>query len=246
MRNDRTAFLFPQFRQRGEDRPGLASVAQRCQMLPPRCVGPYHRDFCVSEIHCVCLVASSSSPQAAGEERSFSQPLRGWSRFTSAEVQAGGGPENIFSSSTAALVVANGGQSLRAAAEDTGTQRVLSRLAGRQRVDRRRNFRTKFLTPILTEIERRDIGDHIDNVVYSTDFPWAVDCAEDEGQQVPQYLTPTASLNGLTFLYQDVMARKLDFLALDANKYFSPAPSAATAGVARLPSWYGWGKDARS
>lgn len=165
--------------------------------------------------------------------------------ITSAEVRAGGGPENIFlvvnGRSWSSQTVANHYVRLRKIPAPNVF--YLDWPGDNESIDVE-TFRTKFLTPILTEIERRDIGDHIDYVVYSTDFPWAVDCAvETKGQQVPQYLTPTASLNGLTFLYQDVMARKLDFLALDANKYFRPLHPRQPPESHGFRSWYGWGKD---
>jgi hypothetical protein len=162
-----------------------------------------------------------------------------------AEAQAGGGPESIFlvvnGRSWSSQTVANHYIGLRKI--PSSNVLYLDWSGDNEAIDIE-TFRTKLLTPILAEIERRDVGDHIDYVVYSTDFPWAIDCAaETKGRQISQYLTPIASLNGLTYLYQDVMARNPEFLLLDANRYFRPFGPRQPPQSHGFRSWYGWGKD---
>src|SRR5207237_414135 len=106
--------------------------------------------------------------------------------------------------------------------------------------------RTKLLGPIIDEIGRRGIADHIDYVVYSTDFPWAVNCsAETKGVKLSQYLALTASLTGATFLYQDFLAPRLGFLLLEANKYYRPLSKTGPPETQAFRSWYGWAKDGK-
>jgi hypothetical protein len=105
-------------------------------------------------------------------------------------------------------------------------------------------FREKLLGPIVAEMERRRIADHIDYLVYSTDFPWAVDFAKDAaGVSLPNILSPTASLTGATYLYQYVMGRRLDFLSLEANHYFRRGSATEVPKSHGFRSWYGWGRD---
>lgn len=162
-------------------------------------------------------------------------------------VLAGGGPENLFlvvnSRSWSSQTVANHYVRLRKI--PVTNVFYLDWTGDNESIDAE-TMRTKLLGPVLAEIERRDIGDHIDYVVYSTDFPWAVDCsAETKGAQLSQYLTPVASLNGATYLYQDFLARRLDFLLLDTNKYFRPPSRIEPPSSQGFRSWYGWGKEGR-
>jgi hypothetical protein len=107
-------------------------------------------------------------------------------------------------------------------------------------------FREKLLQPIVTEIERRKLADHIDYVVYSTDFPWSIDFAQDAaGTELPNYLSPTASLTGATYFYQLVLGKRIDFLSLVANRYFRGGTATGVPSSRGFRSWYGWGRDGR-
>lgn len=74
-------------------------------------------------------------------------------------------------------------------------------------------FRTVVLTQVLNYIKERKL-DHIDTIVYSADFPSAVAFGNENSGNV-------GSINGLTFLYQSVLADKQnDFLSMTSNQYF--------------------------
>lgn len=81
-------------------------------------------------------------------------------------------------------------------------------------------FRELILKPVLMTLDRRRIAPHISCIVYSVDFPTWVDVSEDIGRRpMPQWVGTRASLTGLTFLYQGVLARNLDYLDLNSNWY---------------------------
>lgn len=161
--------------------------------------------------------------------------------------RAGGGPENLFlvvnTRSWSSLTVANHYQRLRKL--PASNVFYLDWPYDNERIDAE-TMRSKLLTPVLEEIGRRGIADHIDYVVYSTDFPWSVDCtAETKGSQLSQYLTPIASLNGLTFLYQDFLNKRYELLLLDANRYYRPVPRVEAPESQGFHGWYGWAKSGR-
>src|SRR5262249_861327 len=159
-------------------------------------------------------------------------------------LQAGGGPENLFlvvnSRSWSSLTVANHYSRLRKI--PTSNVYYLDWTLDNERIDGE-TFRTKLLTPIFEEINRRGIADHIDYVVYATAFPSSIDfSAETKGASLPQYISPYASLNGATFYYHDMLARRYGFLMLDANKYYRPAPRVGAPTSQGFHAWYGWNK----
>jgi uncharacterized protein (TIGR03790 family) len=125
-------------------------------------------------------------------------------------------------------------------------------------------LRRDILQPVLATLAARGVAGQIDYVVYSADFPWLVDCSLDAGGlQLPPQHAPAASLTGLTVLWPLVNAGRIDYLRLDANRYYRP-PFAGAAhpaagemeddAVAGLPpltathgfrNWYGWGPEPR-
>jgi len=81
-------------------------------------------------------------------------------------------------------------------------------------------FRKLVLIPVLDAIRARGLADQIDCIAYSSDIPYAAHVGGDVGaQKLPLLITPVASLNGLTFLYQKVLAKDTGYLKLDANRY---------------------------
>lgn len=81
-------------------------------------------------------------------------------------------------------------------------------------------FRSKLLGPVLSAIDERGLSEQIECVAWSSGFPTAIGIKSDIGeQQLPKVLTPTASLNGLTYLHQLVMQRDLRYLSLQINGY---------------------------
>ncbi len=81
-------------------------------------------------------------------------------------------------------------------------------------------FRTKILRPVLTTLARRGLSDQIDCVAYSSDLPWRINVASDmKARAFPKYITAAASINGLTFLHNYVLAKDPNYLDLDINRY---------------------------
>ena len=83
------------------------------------------------------------------------------------------------------------------------------------------DFRDKILRPLLGELERRRIRGHIQCIAYSADFPTAIDVSADlqAVQGLPQLFTPVGSLNGLTYLYAQVLANEPGYISLHSNFY---------------------------
>ncbi|HEX3655907.1 MAG TPA: hypothetical protein VHV55_08880 [Pirellulales bacterium] len=160
--------------------------------------------------------------------------------------QAGGGPENVLlvvnRRSWASISVANHYIGLR----NLPSENVLyldwpSAMEGTD-ID---TFRQQVLRPVLAAIERSGLDDHIDYVVYSSDFPCAIGGGgEMQALKLPNYLNPVGSLTGMTYLWPLVWGRHPDWVALNSNHYFRPVY--ATPGVPAthaFRSWYGWGND---
>ena len=83
------------------------------------------------------------------------------------------------------------------------------------------DFRTRILRPALHTAEERGLAPQIDYLLYSADFPTAIDVTADmAGKQFPKPITQPASLTGLTFFYPLVQAKNPEYLGLNANFYF--------------------------
>ena len=81
-------------------------------------------------------------------------------------------------------------------------------------------FRTLILKPALNAAEQRGLAPQIDYVLYSADFPTAIEVSGDlNGQKLQQVITPTAAINGLTYLYQFTLAKNVNYLGLNVNFY---------------------------
>ena len=82
------------------------------------------------------------------------------------------------------------------------------------------DFREQILRPTLATLQSRGVLAHIDCVAYSSDLPTAVDVRSDIGQlKLPRVITPVASINGLTYLYQQVLRKDANYLQLNSNRY---------------------------
>ncbi len=134
---------------------------------------------------------------------------------------AGGGPENVV------VVVNEDSDASKAIADEYVRLRnippinviSLRDLPNIEQVDID-TFRDKILQPVLDAIDKRGLKPQIDYVAYSADFPWAIDARNDvKGTKLPRALTPTGSLNGLTYLYQRVLAKDGSYLQLNSNRY---------------------------
>ncbi len=157
---------------------------------------------------------------------------------------AGGGPENVLlvvnQRSWGSLTLANHYLRLR----DLPAINVvyLDWNDDNERIDAA-TLREKLLGPVTSEIDRRHLNDHVDYIVYSSDFPWSVDCTADaaaQGVKPNDYQSPYASLTGATFLYQSFLQRRLDYLSLESNGYFQKPPADGPPTSRGLRSWYGW------
>ena len=83
------------------------------------------------------------------------------------------------------------------------------------------DFRERILKPLFAEIERRGLTNQIDIIAYSSDFPTAIDISKDLEKlpEIPKVVTKLGSINGLTTLYQGVLAENPAYVAADANWY---------------------------
>lgn len=144
---------------------------------------------------------------------------------------AGGGPENVF-----LVVNARGDRSKEVANHYIALRHIpavnvfyvnsppnAARMMG---VD----FRDKILRPTLAELDRRGIRGHIDQIVYSCDFPFFIDCSTLVNlPNVQGTKRPVASLTGATYLYQFIEAAEKSLVELNTNFYFAPTVDGATA-----------------
>lgn len=81
-------------------------------------------------------------------------------------------------------------------------------------------FREQILLPVLQTVDQRGLANQIDYVIYSADFPTAIQVRSDvREQKLPRVITPVASINGLTYLYRYVLAKNPNYLRLDVNRY---------------------------
>jgi tetratricopeptide (TPR) repeat protein len=142
--------------------------------------------------------------------------------LVSATALAAGGPENVLvvvnGDSWASTYLANEYGALR----DIAPQHfvVLRDLPSFERatVD---DFREKILRPAIDAAEKRGLGAQIDYLLYSADFPTAIDVSADmAGKTFPQQITQPAAISGLTFLYQFTLAKNPAYLGLNTNFYF--------------------------
>ena len=112
-------------------------------------------------------------------------------------------------------------------------------------------FRRQILKPVMLGVLGRNRTGRIDYVVYSSDFPWQIDlmadvnmffakaelaaerrakddpAAKDKPPKPVRWpttpLTPFGSINGLTYLWQDVMIRDPGYMRLKTNQYMRRA-----------------------
>ncbi len=86
-------------------------------------------------------------------------------------------------------------------------------------------FREQILMPVFTTLVQRSVFEHIDYIIYSSDFPTAIDVRKDlGGAEPPRLLAPTASINGLTYLFQLVLAKGPQYVSLQNNFYTRRPP----------------------
>jgi len=156
----------------------------------------------------------------------------------------GGGAENLFlvvnAASAESIAVANAYASLRGVPPINVL--FLDWQGSRQNVGIA-EFRRSILGPIKSAIEARRLAPQIDMVVYSCDFPWRIDFAEE----LPKELAttdkfPSGSLTGMTMLHAAVDSGVPAWLDPASNRYWRPLDG---DGMPRetvgFRGWYGWG-----
>ena len=106
-------------------------------------------------------------------------------------------------------------------------------------------FRERLLGPVLKTIDERGLADQIDYIVYSSDFPYAVDIKADlNGQKVPEQLTPVCSINAMTYMWQMAMSKNPNLIGLRTNQYMREAKDRTVdVPVHGFRGWYGWGPE---
>ena len=131
---------------------------------------------------------------------------------------AGGGPENVAlivnTRSAASLTIANHYAQWR---KIPALNIVGVDWAGSLDTITAKEFREKILVPTLTTLAQRGIAGQIDYVVYSTDFPFAINFEEfGPAKQIPAsykpQFFPVGSLTGMTYLWQWTVANSPDLV----------------------------------
>ncbi len=136
-------------------------------------------------------------------------------------VQAGGGPENVLvvvnAESWSSRSLANEYMALRSI---PASNRLELDGIGIEEAVGVEDFRKQILVPILRYLEQASLTAQIDYIAYSSDFPYRVDISADAlGRDLPKQVGRSASLTGLTYLYQSVLLKRLDYLEFNANWY---------------------------
>ena len=137
------------------------------------------------------------------------------------QLAAGVGPENV-----AVVVNADSNSSMQIANEYVRLRKIpagnvirLPEVPDAESIDVN-DFRSKLLGPVLDVIKHRGLSNQIECVAWSSDFPTAINVKSDIGnRKLHKVITPVASLNGLTYLYQLVMRKDAWYLSLQVNGY---------------------------
>ncbi len=167
---------------------------------------------------------------------------------------AGGGPENVFvvvnASSWASLTVAN--HFIQVRNIPANNVLYLNWNGGFESTDAE-TFRREILIPALETAEKRGIYRQIDYIVYSSDFPYAINLTKDfaDAPKLPAQASPSASINSATYLWNLLFLKTPLMMDFSINHYmrgfvkqreghpkFDRRPPDPVHG---FRSWYGWG-----
>jgi hypothetical protein len=158
--------------------------------------------------------------------------------------RAGGGPEGLFlvvnGRSWASVAVAN--QFIKLRQIPAVNVLYLDWPLSVETVDSE-VFRQGILLPVLSAMQQRMVTDQIDCIVYSSDFPYAIDFKADlGGQQLPQGMIATGSITALTYFAPQLLSHDYNFAAPNANRYMRrPAPGTNEIPSQGFRGWYGFG-----
>jgi uncharacterized protein (TIGR03790 family) len=165
--------------------------------------------------------------------------------FGAGDALAGGGPENVFlvvnSASWASQTVANHYIQLRHI--PSSNVFYVDWTGGCETTDVD-SFRDKILGPALDATERRGLRQQIDYLVYSSDFPYAVDLTNDFAGRFkfPETATPGCSINSATYLWNLVYSKLPIVMDFHINHYMRDFVKRETDDPTHgFRSWYGWG-----
>ncbi len=144
--------------------------------------------------------------------------------FTCPRTEASPSPETtlvvINGDSPLSLTVANHWLSLRPIPQSHMV--VLHNLPSIERLSME-DFVERILKPIRRYMERMEIDADIDTIVYSADFPFAVDIQKTlkkNGISAHRYLGGSASITALTYFSNQVLDGKVDYIGARANDYY--------------------------
>jgi len=166
--------------------------------------------------------------------------------FFSAPVLAGGGPENVFvvvnPRSWASQTIANHYCSLRRIPPGNVVYVDWDQSVTATDVE---TFRKKILGPVVEAINRRKIAHQIDYIVYSSDYPYAINVAGDLSGKPKNAV---GSITGLTYLWGFVMAKRPDYAAMNCNLYMRTPLAPRGSVLATRPthgfrSRYRWSRE---
>ena len=145
-----------------------------------------------------------------------------------------GGPENVLlvvnADSASSKMIANHYISLRKIPSQNVVYIQGIKDSERTSVD---EFKKRILKPVLKAMETRKLINSVDYIVYSSDFPTAINTAvhwkklQARYQELPddkkpdrRVFIPMASINSLTFFAGAVLADEPTYMLLDSNNYY--------------------------
>ncbi|MGM0490030.1 MAG: TPR end-of-group domain-containing protein [Planctomycetota bacterium] len=136
-------------------------------------------------------------------------------------VVAGGGPENVAvvvnARSRASKTIANTYIHLRKIPSTNVVYLRELEHPGTTDVD---TFRERILLPTMKRLYNHGVLKHVDCIAYSADLPTVINVSGDlSGAALEKYQASLASLNGLTYLYQLVLAKRPAYLGPNVNGY---------------------------
>ena len=156
----------------------------------------------------------------------------------------GGGPENLF------LVVNSASWSSQAVANHYIELRQIPPLnvlylnwnGGFDMIEAD-VLRQKILGPAVEIIKRRGLVNHIDYIIYSSDFPYAIDMTKDfAGTGLPDQARGVCSISSCTYLAHFLLAKNVTMMDFHVNRYMRTAHDRAVDEPSHgFHSWYGWG-----
>jgi len=102
-----------------------------------------------------------------------------------------------------------------------------------------KSFREGILKPILETIEQRGLAAQIDYIVYSSDFPYAVDLTAELGAVRPNKLSPpVGSINSMTYLSELALLSDPQLESTLVNRYaISRLQNPPTRGFQHDTQW---------